>query len=66
MITKAKKTVRKLGGLFLLCNYSADAKSGRKTTENAERRGKIRFQSKIPRYSAFSVVNSLILCNTTE
>ncbi|MDR3302966.1 MAG: hypothetical protein LBS86_00970 [Treponema sp.] len=47
-------------------NYSVDAKSGIKTTEGAERRGKRRFQSRIPRYSAFSVVNSLILCNTTE
>jgi hypothetical protein len=26
------------------------------TTEGAERRGKRRFQSRIPRYSAFSVV----------
>jgi hypothetical protein len=41
-------------------NYSVDAKSGIKTTEGAERRGKRRCQSRIPRYSAFSVVNSLI------
>jgi hypothetical protein len=47
-------------------NYSVDAKSGIKTTEGAERRGKRRFQSRLPRYSAFSVVDSLILCNMTE
>jgi hypothetical protein len=40
-------------------NYSVDAKLGRKTTKDAERRGKRRLQSRIPRYSALSVVNSL-------